>query len=217
MSSAFPSSIYTRPSESGLRIRASATAAWLPQIFRCIYNPTTDYAQAVAVGSDGKIVVAGDAYSGSNSGYDFAVARYNLDGTLDTTFGNGGKLTLGSFNDVVGDVAVMDDGRVVVVGSGPGGFEVVRLTNNGQLDPTFNGTGIQTFDFGSNAGASSVALASDGSMVVAGSCDYGSDFAVARLTNTGQLDTCFNSTGMQIVNVGGSNENCDSRGPAGGR
>jgi uncharacterized delta-60 repeat protein len=70
-----------------------------------------DNADSVVLQSDGKIVVAGDSGNGSNS--DFAVLRYNSGGSLDTTFGTGGKVTtpIGSGNDYASDVVLQSDGK----------------------------------------------------------------------------------------------------------
>ena len=74
-----------------------------------------DSAKAVALQSDGKIVVAGQT---SNSNVDFAVVRYNTDGTVDTTFGNEGTLTIDffGFTDIAESVMVQTDGRIVLGG-----------------------------------------------------------------------------------------------------
>src|SRR6478735_6469687 len=84
-----------------------------------------DKARAVAIQADGKIVVAGSALNGAN--IDFAVLRYNTDGSLDTTFDRDGKATfsiLAGFNDIANAVAIQPDGKIVLAGS----------TNNGSDD-----------------------------------------------------------------------------------
>jgi uncharacterized delta-60 repeat protein len=93
---------------------------------------TTDFgggagATSVAVQSDGKIVVVG------GTGSDFALARYNTDGSLDTTFSGDGKQTtdFGGLRDVANGVAIQTDGKIdkiVVVGGSTGGFAVARYT-----------------------------------------------------------------------------------------
>src|SRR3989304_2221926 len=80
-----------------------------------------DYAYALGIQSDGKIVAAGyssDMVSGDSGRYDFALVRYNADGTLDTTFGTGGKVTtpIGISHDEVYAVAIQTDGKIVVAG-----------------------------------------------------------------------------------------------------
>ena len=97
-----------------------------------------DIGNAVAVQKDGKIVVAGQA---SN---DFAVARYNTDGSLDVSFGTGGKVTTNFGGTDIGNaVAIQKDGKIVVAGIGGASedFAVARYNTDGSLDVTFNPTG----------------------------------------------------------------------------
>ncbi|QDV68641.1 Serine-aspartate repeat-containing protein D precursor [Rosistilla carotiformis] len=174
---------------------------------------SNDQAQSVAVQSDGKIVVAGSSYNGSNE--DFAVARYNADGTLDTTFGNDGILTtaIGSSSDVAQSVVVQSDGKIVVAGSSYNGsneeFAVARYNADGTLDTTFDSDGILTTAIGSSSDqAQSVAVQSDGKIVVAGTSYNGSnyDFAVARYNADGTLDTTFDSDGVLTTAIGSSRD-----------
>ena len=153
-------------------------------------------ARAVAVQSDGKIVVAG--YSGSGSGHDLVVVRYHANGTLDTSFGNGGIVTtdVDSGSDDYGmAVALRSDGGIVVAGRSGGDFVVVRYTSGGVLDASFGNGGIVTTDIDSGSGdnGEAVALQSDGGIVVAGFSWIGgdADVAVVRYTAAGVLDTSF--------------------------
>ena len=75
-----------------------------------------DYACSVAIQSDGKIVAAG--YSDNGSNYDFALVRYNTDGSLDTSFDSDGKVTtaIGSGDDAAYSVAIQSDGKIVAAG-----------------------------------------------------------------------------------------------------
>src|SRR5262249_56414318 len=77
-----------------------------------------DQADAVAIQPDGKVVAAGAAGLFTNRGFDFGVARYNSNGTLDTSFGTGGKTTtdFAGFNEAPSAVAVQGDGKIVVAG-----------------------------------------------------------------------------------------------------
>ena len=160
---------------------------------------------SVAVQADGKILVAGD--SGAPN-YDFAVVRYNTDGSLDTSFNGTGMVTtdLGSGDDHAASVAVQADGNILVAGSRAYDFALVRYTNTGALDTTFNGTGIVTTDFGGSFDRGySVAVQPDGKILVAGESSNGggNDFGLARYTSTGALDTSFNGTGMVTTDFGG--------------
>ena len=92
---------------------------------------------SVAIQTDGKIVAAGYSYNGSGNA-DFALVRYNTDGTLDTSFGSGGKVTtpIGSGHDLGYSVAIQMDGKIVAAGYGTGSnidFALVRYNTNGSL------------------------------------------------------------------------------------
>ena len=136
-----------------------------------------DAANAVAIQPDGKIVLAGVTSSMSS---DFALARYNDDGSLDTTFSGDGKLTTDfAGNDDTGTgVAVQPDGRIVVAGYSFSGttnhdFAVARYNPDGSLDTSFSGDGKQTADLGSNDIATGIALQPDGKIVLAGYSEPG--------------------------------------------
>ncbi|HYR26817.1 MAG TPA: delta-60 repeat domain-containing protein [Thermoanaerobaculia bacterium] len=154
-------------------------------------NGLADFAHDVVIQPDGKIVAAG--YTGSLAeGGPFAVARYNVDGSLDSTFGSGGI----TITPLVGDtraygMALGTGGTIVVAGKAQAILNVVRYDSSGFLDPTFGGTGIVTTPVGSSSGAFAVALQSDGRVVAAGVGnqtlafpDFVSDFAVVRYEGT---------------------------------
>ena len=160
----------------------------------------TDRASAVAIQKDGKIVAVGVAHIGTKN--EIALVRYLDNGSLDGTFGSGGKVTtpIGS-NAQANAVAIQPDGKIVVAGSGTPAstvhFAVVRYLSNGTLDSTFNGSGIALTSFHPSADAATgVAIQSDGKIVVVGNTTAsGTHLAVERLTATGALDTTFGSGG----------------------
>jgi uncharacterized delta-60 repeat protein len=176
---------------------------------------TEDVAAGVVIQSDGKIIVAGSSHNGSSS--DFAVTRYNTDGSLDTTFGNlgTGKVTfpIGGANEEISSVALQSDGKIVVAGysqiSGTFDFAVARLNINGTLDGTFGVGGILTTPIGAaHDFARSVAIQSDNKIVVAG---YGNDdFAVVRYNTDGTLDTTFSGDGILTTAIGTSTDDARS-------
>ena len=151
-----------------------------------------DAANAVAIQPDGKIVLAGVTSSMSS---DFALARYNDDGSLDTTFSGDGKLTtdFAGDHDIGNGVAVQPDGRIVVAGysfssTTNNDFAVARYNPDGTLDTSFSGDGKQTSDLGSNDVATSIALQPDGKIVLAGYSEPGEldgNFAIARYQGGG--------------------------------
>jgi uncharacterized delta-60 repeat protein len=164
-------------------------------------------ATSVALQPDGKIVVAGGAVFGLFN--DFVLVRYNTNGTLDTTFGAGGKVitNLAGVSAQAYSVAVQRDGKIVVAGEAnvDGGYDfaLVRYNTNGTLDTTFGTRGQVFTDFGtvqqgfSFAQASALALQPDGKIVLAGNAYLGQDydFALARYNINGTLDTTFGSGG----------------------
>jgi uncharacterized delta-60 repeat protein len=153
-----------------------------------------DEARGVAIQPDGKIVVVGLS---EGSDLDFAVARYNPDGTLDVTFGNEGAVItdFGGNRDVASAVVIQPDGKILVVGTASIGlnldFALARYNPDGSIDTTFGIDGKATTDFGGRgARASVLSIQADGSIVVAGTTGTASfrDFALARYTHDGTLD-----------------------------
>ena len=142
----------------------------------------------MALQPDGKIVVAGK--SAISGGEDFALARYNTNGSLDTTFDTDGKLTtdLGGTNDEARSVALQPDGKLVVAGytnltGGNYDFALARYHSNGTLDTTFDSDGKLITDLGGpDDEAQSMALQPDGKIVVAGFSNASGiyDFAMVR-------------------------------------
>ena len=185
-----------------------------------------DSANAIALQSDGKLVLAGVCSSGVNS--DFCVARINSDATLDVSFdgplGNGdGKFTLpiGNGVDTAHAIALQPDGKIVLAGACHNGthtdFCVARLNSDGSFDTTFNGppgngNGKFLLPIGTGEGsANAVALQPDGKIVLAGRCINGAtyDFCIARLNVDGTLDFNFdsgNSNGKVLLPVGSSED-----------
>ena len=172
------------------------------------FGSLTNYANSLVVQSDGKIVVAG--YSGNDPHYDFALVRYNTDGSLDTSFGGTGKVktTIGS-NAIGESIALQNDGKLLVAGyadiGGSLDFALVRYLADGSLDTTFGSTGKVTTAIGSDTDSGrSVAVQSDGKIVVAGQTYIvGSDYAMAlvRYLADGSLDTTLGGTGKVITSI----------------
>ena len=167
----------------------------------------------MAVLSNRKVIVVGTATSNSTHNTFMEVARYNANGTLDTSFGVSGF----SSSRVPGSaaaVAMQSDGKIVVVGTDSGGseFKVVRFTANGDLDTTFNHTGVAVTTFDSSgpnsAGAADVAIQKDGKIVVAGRAYTGGflssnfDAAVVRYNTNGSIDGSFGSGGKADIGLG---------------
>ena len=164
-----------------------------------------DVARALAILEDGRIVIAGNT-SQDGSEAKLALARYNSDGSLDTSFDVDGKVTtdLGSGYDSLGAMAIQSDGKIVVVGSKSIGMNdddiaVIRYNSNGSLDTTFDADGVVTTAIGSGSEfAASVVIQPDGKIIVGGTTYNGSnmDFALVRYDGNGSLDTSFDSDGI---------------------
>ena len=176
------------------------------------FSTSQEAAFAVSILSNGKILVGGyskDAQAHAR----FALARYNTDGSLDTTFGTAGKVvTAFSNNDVIFDLAIQPDGRIVAAGwtgTTPGqsnNLAVLRYNANGALDTMFGSAGLVEIDmFGKIDSASEVLIQPDGHILVAGSAQYGPgqggpyDFLLVRLNTDGSLDTTFGIEGMVLT------------------
>jgi uncharacterized delta-60 repeat protein len=190
-------------------------------------NGGTEAARNVAVQSDGKTVVVGQtdiAVQGFPTITKFAVARFNLDGTPDRTFGQfqTGKTTIevGDKDDAAANaVAIQPDGKILIAGhatidqgtlefDGPL-FAIVRLNPNGTLDTSFDGDGKRLIDFGDGVcTAEDIIVQGDGKILVVGNnLDSGLtgqdfNFAVARLNPNGSLDGSFDGDGLKQIGFG---------------
>ena len=174
-----------------------------------------DISYSVALQLDGKIIVAGYMVNSGNTA-DFALARYTASGAPDTGFGNGGKVTtdFAGKDDFGYSVALQPDGKIVVAGfatnaSGGTDFAMARYTTAGVLDTGFGTGGKVTTDFaGKNDFGSSLALQPDGKIIVAGYTINATDnanFALARYTASGVLDTGFGTGGKVTTGFGTGN------------
>ena len=168
-----------------------------------------DQIAKLAIQSDGKIVAVG--FANDATGTRMAVARYNTDGSLDTTFAGDGLATTtfaGSVSTFGWAVAIQSDGKIVVAGENggsPGGDQViVRYDAAGNLDPTFSGDGKKSIDFGGTDVAYGVAIQADGRIVLAGKSDASGalDYTVARVDADGTPDGTFGVNGMVTTDLG---------------
>ncbi|MEH1942283.1 MAG: DUF4347 domain-containing protein [Nostoc sp.] len=184
------------------------------------FEGKNEWIQSIAVQSDGKIVVGG--YVSPNDGSmstapnnDFALIRYNSDGSLDTSFGDGGRVITSMSNgqEFIASILIQPDGKVVVTGSGMNingnnNFILARYNSNGSIDTNFGSNGKVITDFpGTDDFADSVALQSDGKIVVAGSTGNigaNADFALARYNSDGTLDANFGNGGKVVTDLGSS-------------
>jgi uncharacterized delta-60 repeat protein len=161
-----------------------------------------DFAYSAVIQPDGKILLAGLSHNGVNN--EWAIARFNSDGSLDTTFGSGtGKFITGfaTGESIARSITLQPDGKILVAGfTGPLGeeFALLRLNSNGTPDSSFGGDGMLTTTFGSDIDrARSVVVQPDGKIVVGGFASVGSTdhFAIVRYLPDGTLDTTFSGDG----------------------
>ncbi len=163
-----------------------------------------DFASGAAIQNDGKIVAAGYATAAGFDFIGFALARYNPDGSLDASFGSGGRVTT-DFGTAA-DVAIQEDGRIVAAGRNYlGDFALARYNSDGSLDASFGGSGKIITDFGDADGGNAVAIQADGRIVAAGSTGFG-DFALARYNPDGSLDAGFGGDGKVTTTFGSFGE-----------
>lgn len=126
------------------------------------------------VQDDGKIVAAGRSTTGGAG--DFALARYEADGSLDPGFGTGGLVTTDfGGDDFARALVLQDDGKLVAAGGSFDGsdFALARYEADGSLDPTFGTGGLVTTDFGGDDEAFALVLQEDGRLVAAGDAFLG--------------------------------------------
>jgi uncharacterized delta-60 repeat protein len=180
-------------------------------------RPALDRAGGVAVQSDGRIVVGGSTRGDHQA---FAVARYTVDGALDSSFGVGGKAQIPAQSAQVYAVIVQPTGDLVLAGtagaSGGGStapFALARFRADGRPDLTFGSEGVVTTSFeGSRSGARAAATQSDGKLLIGGA-RFGapsaqgealpqSGFALARYTVDGRIDAAFGESGRVLTNMG---------------
>jgi uncharacterized delta-60 repeat protein len=156
----------------------------------------------IAIQSDGKLIVAGSSQG------DFALARYNSNGSLDTSFGQNGIATLHFLDDSserCSDVAIQSDGRIILAGYQEIGnfvyYAIARFNNDGTPDTTFNTNGIEIVDFPNNRYnyGKAVEIQADGKIIMSGSFTdndgYGPKISLARFNEDGSLDNTFGVQG----------------------
>ena len=173
-----------------------------------VEQPASTEGRSVAtVDIDGeeKIVVLGDRFN---------LARYHSDGSLDTSFGDGGTKIVEFRDGHSVSMAVRPNGSVLIAGYfenyGTGqDFAIAQLTPQGQLDTSFGVGGKQIVDFGQSQDQADRIIFHNNAILVVGTTTQvgsGTHFAIARLTNTGGMDSSFDGDGKEILSRGGNNE-----------
>jgi len=169
----------------------------------------------IIVQPDGKILASGTVNLGV-AGNSFFVARYNVNNTLDTTFGTSGVAIVDFGNESGGgliklqpDGKILLGGAITVTSSTDRDLVVARLNSDGSLDTGFGTNGKVTISFSLNSTENfgNIDVASDGKIIVAGTFE-GVDCSIARLNTNGTLDATFDSDGRRIIDLGATNQNC---------
>jgi uncharacterized delta-60 repeat protein len=162
----------------------------------------TDAAQAVLVQPNGRVVVAG----GGGPASSFCVVRLrSANGTLDPTFGSGGKrvIDFGTDDESVYGAALQPDGKIVLAGDSRLQPAVVRLKANGAFDTSFDGDGRKLFSWGAIGRVTAVVVAPNGKLLLGGfSGPEGGNIQVARLKANGAFDPTFGTGGIATVDFG---------------
>ena len=154
---------------------------------------------------NGQYLVAGKLLTSGAPGGESFLARYNADGSLDTSFGVDGKVVGAAqyYTGVQSFIAIDGDGKIVVGGSSlepdqpfVPGFSVVRYNEDGSLDTSFAGDGSSFVGFGSNYGnVTGIAIQGDDILVAGLVSDGNVNRVIVRFTSDGQIDPTFGTNG----------------------
>ena len=180
------------------------------------FDATDVLARDAVTQPDGKTIITGTVGSGDAVYYDTLIARFNVDGTLDTSFGTNGIATFDIYgtHDEAVEVAVLSDGKIVVAGSSyrpSTGYAVTvhQLNTDGTPDTGFNGTGrgIYLFNSSGHDWAWRLTTQADDKIVVAGATDFESstnhEFGLIRINTDGTPDTTWSSGGLIAIDHNG--------------
>lgn len=182
------------------------------------FNSKDDVANAVALQSDGKIIVAGFTYSDSNGKSNVSLVRYLNNGTIDSAFGDNGKSVLpgmaSNSHDFSTCIQVTQDNHILIGATTTAGeiveddrnVAVFKVNNDGTMDTSFNTTGYAVLDFGADEYIGAIDEY-DGKIVIAGYSGFtgGAKFFLARFTVNGTPDPAFGVNGLVIGNRNSTN------------
>jgi uncharacterized delta-60 repeat protein len=176
---------------------------------------THDYVQSLVVQPDGKILATGEVLTWPTTGKfripssQYGLARYNPDGSLDSSFGNGGIVVLGKQYEyhMASRVALQPDGKIDVLDGWSGGNGVLQFKANGNLDGSFGKGGQATIPFGTGQLTDLIVQPpapgqTEGKIIVSGS-DANGVCGLARLNPGGSLDSTFGSGGYETTTIAG--------------
>jgi uncharacterized delta-60 repeat protein len=177
------------------------------------FNGRDAYQSGAVLQPDGKIVAVGNT-----DDYYLAAVRVNPNGTLDTSFGDGGKTIISQVGTIlIGNAALQADNKIVLAGRTQYtqnlDFALARLAVNGTLDTTFGENGLVKTDFGALVDeARDVVIQANGKILAAGytAGSFGFDFALARYNANGSLDASFGTNGKVTTSFTNEHDQADS-------
>lgn len=189
------------------------------------FSASNDVALSIGVQTDGKIVASGAANFDLGSNGQIALARFNANGSIDTSFGASGKVTteVGTFLDIAADVQLQTDGKIVIGGvsctdgncDGGNGL-IFRYNTSGSLDSTFDGDGkvfTQPPTNGAPTAISSIAIQPDGKIVGGGAVVNNAtqgDVLIARYNTNGSPDSAFGTNGITSADINNTEQSAYS-------
>ncbi|MCC2974589.1 hypothetical protein [Massilia sp. IC2-476] len=169
-----------------------------------------DSVSSAELQADGKLVLGGTTRSGTSSATnDFAVVRVNTNGTLDSGFGNGGKVVvpIGAGSDAIAAVNVLPGGAILLTGNadhnGAQQLALVKLDANGNLASGFGNNGKVYAPDATPDSARATLIQPDGKIVVVGQWGHDQQLAVTRYNADGSLDTSFADGGRFLMSIRG--------------
>ncbi|SDH64464.1 delta-60 repeat domain-containing protein/Por secretion system C-terminal sorting domain-containing protein [Chryseobacterium taeanense] len=184
------------------------------------YSSVSNEVRDIALQADGKIIVAGTYYSSPSK--DFAVARLNIDGSLDSDFSNDGKVLIDfTYNSTINDdeayrIKILNDSRILIGGDTYSGSTFsdngawCMLQSDGSLDSTFGTGGKKTFTTDSNFYFGTCYFLPDNSILIGGQYSGNNgDAALYKVSLNGTLDTTFGNNGKVIVDLDNSSSDYD--------
>ncbi|HMT29990.1 MAG TPA: T9SS type A sorting domain-containing protein [Bacteroidia bacterium] len=178
------------------------------------FNLSYDFAFAVALQTDGKILVSGA--TGDDPFYDFGMLRLDTLGVLDTTFGTGGKVVtdFGTNEDWVNAMALQTDGKIILAGykGYPSDIAMSRYNDDGSIDSTFGTAGKVISSLTTEDQANAICLQPDGKIVIGGMSAVltNRDFSILRYNTNGLLDTTFSGNGYISTDFGTTSDKANA-------
>lgn len=174
---------------------------------------TEDYVNGLKIQPDGKILVSGMVVNNLGGNGDFALVRLDINGNLDSGFGNNGRvITNSGSTEEANSIEILPDGKIILSGifyyNGNANeiIAIAKYTSGGVLDTTYGNKGQVFTNFGNSSPkifAFSSVLQTDGKLLVIGFAkNTTADFFITRYNTNGTLDTAFGSNGVLFVDYG---------------